>query len=202
MNRNVLFLQVGVVLMVAAWLGTTSPQELLPAPASATPFQVGIDQMSQSGGCLTEIYGPCPTWEDPNSEDVLCGCTGPNDTTSCSPAEAQGEDEEDAELSATAGWHNYHDEPGIGFGGSIHTPVVCTTFHTCQPGCIPDAFGEGYHCYTEIVSGLGEADNYRGDPDKPVNCNVYYFVKHTRESQQSAQLAMVSGIGLQLFPKE
>ena len=196
MNRSVLFLQVGAVLAEAAWLGTTSPHELLPAPAPTAQFQVSLDQMSQSGGCLTEISVPCPAWEDPNSEDALCGCTGPNDTNSCSPAEAQGEDEEGATLWSTV--TQYYN--GIGFGGSIWTPTLCTAFYTCQPGCNSSAFGEEHSCNTEQVSGFG-ADSYRGDTDNYQWCDAFY-AQQARESQQSAQLAMVSGIGLQLFSAE
>ena len=199
MNRCVLFLQVGLVLVVAAWLGTTSPQEMLPDTASATQFQVSVDQISQSGGCLTEISTPCPAWEDPNSEDVLCGCTGPNDTTSCSPAEAQGEDEEGGAMWRTV-TQNYN---GFGFGGSIWTPVLCTAFYTCQPGCDADSFViDSFACNVEQVSGFGEDDSYRGDTDNYQWCNVIFNAQLTRESQQSAQLAMVSGIGLQLFSAE
>ncbi len=200
MNRTVLILQVGVVLTVSAWLGTTSPQELLPKTESATRFQIHIGQMAQSGGCLTEISGPCPAWGNP--EDELCGCSGPSDTGSCSPAEAQGEVEEDTEIWRTRAWYNYENNPGIGFGGSIQTPILCVKFYTCQPGCIPNAFDNGFHCNIEQVSELYEEDSYRGDPDMPQFCNVYFYVQQTRESQQSAQLAMVSGIGLQLFTQE
>ena len=200
MNRCVLCLQVVAVLVVAAWLGTTSPQELLPDTASAARFQVGIDQMSLSGGCLTEIPTPCPLWAAPNGVPV-CYCTGPNDTTSCSSAEAEGEDEPGATL-----WRTESQSFDFyGFRGSYPIRTLCTTFYTCQPGCVANfdlGFeNEYYTCNRDRVFEDRE-DSVRGDRTNYVWCDVIFNAQLSRESQQSSQLALVSGIGLELFPKE
>ena len=206
MNRSVLFLQVGVVLVVAAWLGTTSPQELLPDTESAARFQVGIDHMSQSGGCWLQNWERCPQVGSAQSE--LCNCTGPSDINTCTPQEAVAETDPDWAIP-----YLYMPEPNRnlqwnfgGYGSSRDVRVFCAILYYCTPICRFHITFARYTCPLKHISEDQDVwsdmrDGQKVNTDDPVWCN-FGIAQRTPESLMQMQVATANGMSIRLFSAE
>ncbi len=197
MNRNMLCWQVVLVLIVATWIGTSSPQELLPSEESATPFQVNLDQVTHAGGCLLPFTLPCPQIGVP--EDDICNCTGADDINSCAPAEAVAAVEPDW-FKLFAGWLDDYTGNGwnqFGYGSTIDATNLCAIIYTCEPTCEQLLFSQRWTCNQAEVF-RNEEPSYQGNPADIVWCDTH-VAQQTRETPLQSQFARVNGIGLQLF---
>lgn len=197
MTRNLQFLQIGIILALAGSLANVSNEDFLPCVESASKLNVNASQMLHSGGCLRQFSTPCPSWEDPGNPTSACGCTGPNDTTSCIPAEAVGDDEEDAWIYHTG----FPLEPysGYGFGSSTNFYTLCTSFYTCSPECTANFLTEGYTCNLEQVSEFIE-EGSKGSGDV-ISCDSS-VASNSSKSHTQERLAAMNGVGLRLLSQE